>query len=75
MQRNPRDEKSEYERILENDLQARPRRGFAAMDREQLREISARGGRAAHRMGVAHEFDSQEARAAGRLSHSNRGGG
>jgi general stress protein YciG len=41
-------------------------RGFAAMDAEQQREISAKGGRAAHQSGNAHEFDSEEAREAGR---------
>jgi general stress protein YciG len=41
-------------------------RGFAAMDEEQQREISAKGGRAAHQSGNAHEFDSEEAREAGR---------
>lgn len=41
-------------------------RGFAAMDAERQREIASMGGRAAHRRGTAHEFDSEEARAAGR---------
>lgn len=42
------------------------RRGFAGMDAAKQREIAAKGGRAAHRSGNAHEFDSEEARAAGR---------
>jgi general stress protein YciG len=42
------------------------RRGFAAMDRELVRELARRGGAAAHRAGTAHEFSSDEARAAGR---------
>lgn len=41
-------------------------RGFASMDPEKQRAIAAQGGRAAHAQGVAHEFDSEEARAAGR---------
>jgi general stress protein YciG len=41
-------------------------RGFAAMDEEKRREIAAEGGRAAHEKGTAHEFDSEEARKAGR---------
>jgi general stress protein YciG len=41
-------------------------RGFASMDRERQREIASLGGRAAHERGTAHEFDSAEARAAGR---------
>ncbi|WP_211302413.1 KGG domain-containing protein [Nannocystis exedens] len=36
------------------------------MDAEKQREIARKGGRAAHEKGTAHEFDSEEARAAGR---------
>jgi general stress protein YciG len=36
------------------------------MDRSKQREIASKGGRAAHQKGTAHEFDSSEARAAGR---------
>jgi general stress protein YciG len=36
------------------------------MDRERQREIARKGGRAAHEKGTAHEFTSDEARAAGR---------
>jgi len=48
--------------------QARTRsnRGFASMDREKQKEIASKGGRAAHAKGTAHEFDSGEAREAGR---------
>ncbi|MEA2511187.1 MAG: uncharacterized protein QOF33_1640 [Thermomicrobiales bacterium] len=42
------------------------KRGFAAMDDERQRQIASQGGRAAHQKGTAHEFDSQEAREAGR---------
>jgi hypothetical protein len=41
-------------------------RGFASMDRDKQREIARKGGRAAHEKGTAHEFTSDEARAAGR---------
>ena len=41
-------------------------RGFASMDREKQREIARKGGRAAHQKGTAHEFTTDEARAAGR---------
>ena len=41
-------------------------RGFASMDSSKQREIASKGGRAAHAKGTAHEFDSNEARAAGR---------
>lgn len=42
------------------------RRGFAAMDRERLREIASRGGKAAHADGVAHQWSSAQARIEGR---------
>lgn len=41
-------------------------RGFAGMDQEKQRQISAKGGRASHAKGTGHEFSSEEARAAGR---------
>jgi uncharacterized protein len=57
-------------------------RGFASMDPEKQREIASEGGRAAHASGNAHEFTSEEAREAGKLSHggnrqsgSNESGG
>ena len=46
--------------------QPRKKRGFAAMNADQVRELARRGGVAAHRSGTAHEFTSEEARAAGR---------
>jgi uncharacterized protein len=45
---------------------AKRKRGFAAMNRDQVRELARRGGVAAHARGTAHEFTSEEARAAGR---------
>ncbi len=52
-------------------------RGFAAISPERRREISSRGGKAAHALGVAHSFDSAEGQAAGRKGgsapHVNRG--
>lgn len=41
-------------------------RGFASMDAQRQREIARKGGKAAHEKGTAHEFTSDEARAAGR---------
>ena len=46
--------------------EGKSRRGFASMDAQRQREIASKGGRAAHQKGTAHEFDSNEARAAGR---------
>ena len=41
-------------------------RGFASLDPDKQREIASKGGRAAHVQGTAHEWTSDEARAAGR---------
>lgn len=45
---------------------SRSNRGFASMDRDKQKEIASKGGKAAHAKGTAHEFDSSEAREAGR---------
>lgn len=54
-------------------------RGFAAMDREAVRAIASKGGRAAQAAGVAHRFTSEEAIAAGKKGgsapHVRRGRG
>ena len=41
-------------------------RGFAAMSPERQKQIASEGGRAAHKQGVAHEWNSDEARKAGK---------
>lgn len=41
-------------------------RGFASLSPDQRKKIAAKGGRAAHALGVAHEWDVEAARAAGR---------
>jgi general stress protein YciG len=54
---------------MTNQHQHQPRtknRGFASMNSERQKEIARKGGRAAHEKGKAHEFTSDEARAAGR---------
>lgn len=57
-----------------SERQGTSRRGFASMDRERQREIARKGGRAAHEQGVAHQWSSEEARAAGRKGgQSSRG--
>ncbi len=50
------------------------RRGFASMDEEKQRDIASKGGKAAHEAGTAHEFDSEEAREAGRKGGQASGG-
>jgi len=49
--------------------QQRRLRGFAAMSPEKKKEIAGMGGRAAHAAGRAHQFSSEEARAAGKKRH------
>ncbi len=46
------------------------KRGFASMDQAKQREVSSKGGKAAHVSGRAHQFDSEEARAAGKKGGS-----
>jgi general stress protein YciG len=41
-------------------------KGFASLSPERRSEIASAGGRAAHEKGLAHQFTSEEARAAGR---------
>src|SRR5215475_16136396 len=48
------------------NVRTRSNRGFASMDRDKQKEIASKGGKAAHAKGTAHEFDSSEAREAGR---------
>jgi hypothetical protein len=45
-------------------------RGFASMSSEKKREIASKGGKAAHAMGTAHKWTSEEAQAAGRKGGS-----
>lgn len=53
---------------------SKSRRGFAAMSPERQRQIASEGGRAAHRQGVAHQWNADEARAAGRKGGQNSRG-
>lgn len=46
------------------EAQAANLRGFAALDPALSREVARQGGRAAHAMGRAHKFTSEEARRA-----------
>lgn len=48
------------------DIAAKKKTGFALMDRTEVSALAQKGGRSAHAMGAAHEFTSEEARAAGR---------
>jgi general stress protein YciG len=61
-----RDGSMDTDRELTSSGGRRSNRGFASMDRGKQREIASKGGKAAHAKGTAHEFDSDEARNAGR---------
>ena len=63
-------ESSSERKENESGGQRKSLRGFAAMDPQRQREIASLGGRAAHQSGHAHEFTSEEARAAGRKRHA-----
>ena len=45
-------------------------RGFASLDQSKRREVSSKGGRAAHAKGTAHMWTSEEASQAGRKGGS-----
>ena len=51
-------------------------RGFASMNPIKQKLIASKGGKAAHKMGVAHEWNSETASEAGRkggsANHKNR---
>lgn len=52
---------------MEKEVLHQPgKRGFAAMDPGQQREVAAKGGRTAHERGVAHEWSRDEAKQAGK---------
>jgi len=75
---DPSDEPKPAETTAESPKPRRPR-GFAAMDRSKVSEIASKGGKAAHAAGTAHQFTSDEARAAGKKGgvapHVRRGRG
>jgi general stress protein YciG len=45
-------------------------RGFASMSSDKKKEIASKGGKAAHALGTAHKWTSEEAQAAGRKGGS-----
>ena len=52
--------------ISTTETEGKSRRGFASMDREKQRAIASMGGKACHVKGTGHEWNSEEAREAGR---------
>jgi uncharacterized protein len=65
-------DKNEVNRQGVRDMQTKKGRGrgFASMTVEKKREIASKGGRAAHALGTAHKWTSEEAQAAGRKGGS-----
>jgi uncharacterized protein len=51
---------------MSDQSKTKKRSGFASMSADEQRAIASKGGKAAHAQGRAHEFGSEEARAAGR---------
>lgn len=47
-------------------MASKSRKGFASMDPERRREVARRGGQTTHRLGKAHQFTPEQARAAGK---------
>lgn len=56
------------------EKKAKPRGfGYLALnDPERMRDIASMGGRAAHSTGRAHQFTTEEARAAGKKRHAKK---
>lgn len=48
---------------MENKVKGK--QGFASMDPKKVKEIAQRGGISAHKLGKAHEFNSETGKAAG----------
>jgi general stress protein YciG len=76
---NSSDEQEPKTETTSESPKPRRPRGFAAMDRTKVSEIASKGGKAAHAAGTAHQFTSDEARAAGKKGgvapHVRRGRG
>lgn len=74
---NEKKEETKAPEVVETPASPK-KRGFAAMDPALVSQISSKGGKAAHAQGKAHQFTTEQARAAGRKGgtapHVNRGG-
>lgn len=49
----------------DNALPPKAKRGFAAMSAEKRKQVASNGGKAAHKKGKAHKFNSSTGRSAG----------
>lgn len=65
--------------MSEEQPKVKAKRGFAAMDPEKRRAIASLGGKKAHELGVAHQFESGDPKTieagmkGGRAFHKKRG--
>lgn len=50
----------------------RPGSGFASLDKEKMKAVASAGGREAHRLGRAHQWTSEQARAANVKAQASR---
>ena len=58
------------ENLADTEVKPMPapgKRGFAAMSPERLKQITSKGGKAAHAVGLANKFTKETAREAGKL--------
>lgn len=51
--------------------QVKQKCGFAAMSPEKARDIQSKGGKTAHANGTAHQYTSEEAKAARKIATEN----
>lgn len=59
-------------RSRSTNQKGKSRRGFASMDPAKQRRIASFGGRRAHELGKAHQWDSRSAQIAGRIGGRRR---
>lgn len=52
---------------MSTNVKAKPTRGFASMTPEKRAEIASKGGKSAQEHGKAYRFNTESARAAGRI--------
>ncbi len=58
--------------VIKGNIKKKGKFGFASMDKAKQAAIASKGGKRAHELGHAHEWDSQSASHAGQLGGRNR---
>jgi hypothetical protein len=59
---------------VESVAPEKKKRGFAALDKDAMRKISSKGGKASHEQGTGHKFTREEAIAANVAKRNKRKG-